>query len=470
MLTKWRHFIQKHEDKKWYKHFDLPCSLASPSINAYVCNPKFVAQHAYYPFIHKTLVQRKAKKGVRGKIVLVEKLREIFFCSHKDRCIYQRYSFLLSQKYEKYLKKHSLAHVAIAYRSTGKNNIYYSKLAFDNIERYDKCLVFVSDFTSFFDNIDHKILKDNIRKIWFEDNNTKESLPEDIYSIYKQITRYSYINFEDIEPILTKNGIDKDERFYLRNLKFDSFKEQVRKNKHPYGIPQGSPISAVLSNIYLSEFDRNLHNIISNQINGMYMRYSDDILIVVPVKSIQEAQFFQQRILPYFDIHKHIAHINPQKTHSFYYSDHKFIDLNSNSRSHLDYLGFVFDGKSRYVRPKSIGKYLYKSRSKAISAGYQQSSRLLRKSNSGYKTAEKNIFPIRLYDGFSTCSKRLRSLNKYPGRNQNNYLTYLRAVEKSQAICGDKTAESILRHSKARIAKFIKVGRLKAIQKFNEKC
>lgn len=144
MLTKWRHFIQKHEDKKWYKHFDLPCSLASPSINAYVCNPKFVAQHAYYPFIHKTLVQRKAKKGVRGKIVLVEKLREIFFCSHKDRCIYQRYSFLLSQKYEKYLKKHSLAHVAIAYRSTGKNNIYYSKLAFDNI--------------------DHKILKDNIRK------------------------------------------------------------------------------------------------------------------------------------------------------------------------------------------------------------------------------------------------------------------------------------------------------------------
>lgn len=79
MLTKWRHFIQKHEDKKWYKHFDLPCSLASPSINAYVCNPKFVAQHAYYPFIHKTLVQRKAKKGVRGKIVLVEKLREIFF-------------------------------------------------------------------------------------------------------------------------------------------------------------------------------------------------------------------------------------------------------------------------------------------------------------------------------------------------------------------------------------------------------
>ena len=71
--------------------------------------------------------------------------------------------------------------------------------------------MFVSDFTSFFDNIDHKILKDNIRKIWFEDNNTKESLPEDIYSIYKQITRYSYINFEDIEPILTKNGIDKDE-------------------------------------------------------------------------------------------------------------------------------------------------------------------------------------------------------------------------------------------------------------------
>jgi len=45
------------------------------------------------------------------------------------------------------------------------------------------------------------------------------------------------------------------------------------------GIPQGSPMSAVLSNIYMIDFDKRL-NQLAIQKGFLYKRYCDDILIV----------------------------------------------------------------------------------------------------------------------------------------------------------------------------------------------
>src|SRR5262249_50102818 len=58
-------------------------------------------------------------------------------------------------------------------------------------------------------------------------------------------------------------------------------KSLIEKHYKPYGIPQGAPISDLLANLYLLDFD----NIVSGwvrQEGGAYYRYSDDILILVP--------------------------------------------------------------------------------------------------------------------------------------------------------------------------------------------
>ena len=55
------------------------------------------------------------------------------------------------------------------------------------------------------------------------------------------------------------------------------------------GIPQGSPISALLSNIYMLEFDDTLSTGIT-ALGGLYRRYCDDIMIVVPPDHQQAAE------------------------------------------------------------------------------------------------------------------------------------------------------------------------------------
>ncbi|HEX8015252.1 MAG TPA: reverse transcriptase domain-containing protein, partial [Flavobacterium sp.] len=46
------------------------------------------------------------------------------------------------------------------------------------------------------------------------------------------------------------------------------------------GIPQGLPISAVLANLYLFDFDLDIVNRWVKPHNVYYRRYSDDIFIV----------------------------------------------------------------------------------------------------------------------------------------------------------------------------------------------
>ena len=47
------------------------------------------------------------------------------------------------------------------------------------------------------------------------------------------------------------------------------------------GIPQGSPISGTLANIYMLEIDKIIAEYIDN-LNGYYIRYSDDFIIIIP--------------------------------------------------------------------------------------------------------------------------------------------------------------------------------------------
>ncbi len=45
------------------------------------------------------------------------------------------------------------------------------------------------------------------------------------------------------------------------------------------GIPQGVAVSAILANAYMLEFDKKNEDYV-DKFNGLYSRYSDDIIIV----------------------------------------------------------------------------------------------------------------------------------------------------------------------------------------------
>ncbi len=129
-------------------------------------------------------------------------------------------------------------------------------------------------------------------------------LPEDHFKIFKAITRYAVVNKQDVYERLgfygpkRKSASGKTIKGYLRPYREmpiqictgkefrkqiaggDGRRSLIKKNFKPYGIPQGAPISDLLANLYLLDFDILVASWI-NALGGTYFRYSDDILIIV---------------------------------------------------------------------------------------------------------------------------------------------------------------------------------------------
>ena len=190
----WKKYVESHDDIKSYAHFSKKVSLKFDSILQYVMNSLKVSKHGFFPFIHFQKKIKKFRKNLNPK----EKTRDLYYCSHLDRCVYQRYAFVLNQRYEKWLKEHNLDDVAIAYRNNlNKNTAYFANLAFRKINQSSQCFILVSDFKSFFDNINHKYLKRRLLELLKE-----STLEKDIYNVYKHVTRFSYCDWHNIMEVL----------------------------------------------------------------------------------------------------------------------------------------------------------------------------------------------------------------------------------------------------------------------------
>lgn len=114
------------------------------------------------------------------------------------------------------------------------------------------------------------------------------------------------------------------------------------------GIPQGNPISAVLSNLYLYELDKLA---ISN--DWKMVRYADDI--VFSVSNIEEAQLILSQVKKYLLDNRKLA-IHPLKNSS----DAKTAIFLNPKKNSMKYLGVIFDGQNLFPTKEScyqlIGK------------------------------------------------------------------------------------------------------------------
>lgn len=406
------------KSSKQYAHFDYRTDI-SKSKN-YISNPQNIIHHSFYPFIHFEKITTKFSKD-KGKY---DKKRNICYAAHIDRCIFQYYSFLLNEKYNERLDAEDISKVPIAYRSNlHENNITSAKRAFNFIRTNDPCYIIIGDFSDFFDSLEHCYLKKQLCDLL----NTPR-LPDDLYAVYKNITRYSTWELDDILKLnnLANNSEDRKKlnckkRVLNPNL-YKKYRKHIKRNHNNYGIPQGSSISAVLANIYMLKTDKQVADFV-HKLHGMYMRYSDDFIIIIP-----ESPDFNPKtdILNILDSFKKTPNLDLQKekTQIFKFQSSQiqdckdiFPDIN-NSSKYINFLGFTFNGTEIRIRSKTIGKYYYRMYRKAKSI-----SRCHGVTKNGKHISCKNLYV------------------KYSirGKHRGNFLTY---VERSQKEFGENEAIS----------------------------
>ena len=254
------------------------------------------------------------------------------------------------------MKSNGISRVSTAYRNCtpGKCNIDFAKEVFEYIVECESAYIFVGDFSQFFDNLDHKYLKEKIKCVINE-----ESLDAADYAIYKNITKFTYIEADDIESekgLLRRDmrGMDK----YFETDEFHEFKKNhLRKNLKDYQIPQGSSISAVYANVYMIDFDKKINDFITSQ-KGIYRRYCDDIIIVVPMTQ-EDVKGKNEEIAKFiYSTRDGIPNLelNEDKTEHFFY-DNGIIEKIKGKSNLINYLGFTFDGKTVRIRDKSLFKF-----------------------------------------------------------------------------------------------------------------
>ncbi|MBW1605860.1 reverse transcriptase/maturase family protein [Lactobacillus sp. Sy-1] len=356
--------------QKWYKHFDriLSDKTANQFYESVVLDADKVVKYRFHPFIlryQESKIYHRAQRNHRSYVDY--KKRPISLVAHHDELVYSHYSATLNDSYEDYLDRNHLFKVPTAYRKRLKgSNITAAKEIFDAIVNLDDCWIIKGDFKHFFDNIRHSILRKNLCKVL---NVTK--LPADWAAIFKSLTKYRYVKKTELEPAMKVVFPERNKSDYYtkshQELGTLLHSGQVKLyGPNQLGIPQGTAISAVLANIYMVELDAKINQLVAAA-GGIYRRYSDDFVIVIPKAAHQTEAALDDFITTVKTVCSTATKltIETHKTKVFSYRSVDGINRKFDHQFHpawFDYLGFLFNGKVVRMRPKSIYKFHYKSK------------------------------------------------------------------------------------------------------------
>lgn len=252
-----------------YPHFDAPIALDW----ALAVDPAFVSQHSWSPLIHR-IKETKRYKAKDHKTV--SKKRDIMFASHRDSCILAKYSAELVDRLDVWYNEVGLEDTAIAYRSLGKSNYHFAAVVQEYVRAHDPVTILCFDVTGFFDNIDHARLKRRLKWLLQVDD-----LPDHWFKVFRAITKYRRVRQEDLKanPVFAARMIQKKVRAPVATMEeMRAAGITIHKNPNTYGIPQGTPISASMSNLYMVGLDQKLKEEAEKR-GALYQRYSDDMLI-----------------------------------------------------------------------------------------------------------------------------------------------------------------------------------------------
>lgn len=498
------------------------------SINLKVTNPYFIKKYAFYPLIHSVIKERKYKKIDPKKFILKNKLRShklknidngktkssakerpLHYASHFDSIIYAYYASLLQTKYEQKLSiTDGLSNCITAYRKlkinphlddkingNGKSTIHFAKEIFDEIinrSKKENIAVLAFDIKSFFSSLDHERLKE-IWKFIIE----VEELSDDHLAVYKASTQFSYILLDDLRLKKTKTGkktgFDEKKLAHIRKKKgykcfFESNKDfrraiksgKLKIYKNPFwnknkkanmGIPQGLPISAILANMYLYNFDLYILENLVKQKGCFYRRYSDDIILICNIDQIDEVKKSVE-----LQMEDNFVEISKDKTEIFKFkhivfnkekqkrlTSFKIKNDDSEIECPLTYLGFEFRGYNTLIKSANISKFyrrlisVVKRRAKRAAKTtdpFQKKAIFINQIKKLYRTIPKkkdteNESKALLYSRKILVANNRGEFHfedsKHKPKKQSNYFSYLKRVSK---IMEDDAMNRQLRKSK----------------------
>lgn len=214
----------------------------------------------------------------------------------------------------------------------------------------------------------------------------------------------------------------------------------IHKNENNKGVPQGSPISAVLSNIYMIEFDKEINKFVTQK-NGLYMRYSDDFIIILPFEIESEINEFIKFIVAYFNNKSDLVTLQQDKTKFYIYKNKCIYKYPQNQLTHLKYLGFIFDGTNIKINPKAITKYYYRMQRKA-----RNIVRCNWTSSKGH-----HISALNLYRVYASNN------NKSNSKHTQTFIDYAKKAKKILNL-NDPETDSLIKTHKQKIAKALKTN------------
>lgn len=336
-----------------YKHFDLP---VDESFAAKVVDPSFVSRHAFSPLIHYDKIDVRYKKDPKSGIrKIVRKPRPIKYASHRDACILSYYSYLLSQALASQYGKHEFGESVIAYRALGRSNYHFSAEALAFAVSNAPVMILAFDVTGFFDNLDHGLLKRRLKSVL-----NVTSLSSDWHKVLRFVTRFHFVRLDVLQshPVF---GPRHKEKGLRRIASVKELKEaSIAFEPNPEitkvlarGIPQGTPISASLSNLYMIDFDAAAASFCS-KIGALYRRYSDDILVICKVEQAGAAEAEILRLIA-----AERLEIAAHKTEKTLFN--KGVSTIRTSKA-AQYLGFTFDESGAAIRESSLARQWRKMR------------------------------------------------------------------------------------------------------------
>lgn len=387
-----------NSENKWFRsrgylHFDSPVKLRKAC--QIVKSPLNVAQHAFFPLIKYDIQSLKISIDTDGNVQKKIKTRPISYASHIDSHIYSYYAELLSDLYEKALGESQLEESVLAFRSLGKSNIDFANVAFEKIKAHSDCTAIAMDISGFFDNLDHETLKSMWCKLL-----QKHSLPNDHFNIYRSLTKFSAVN-RDLLYTALKISRNNPKAAGLRLCNIKTFRDKVRglglikTNSTGRGIPQGTSISALLSNIYMLDFDKKIKDIVTS-ISGEYYRYCDDMLFIIDIDKTSELISLVTQSISELKIE-----INDKKTEIRTFHTCRGIQKCDKP---LQYLGFIFDGEKKLLRSAALARF-----SGRMKAGIRLAKKTHQKANiieEKEGLAKTPLFKKKIYERYSHLSKR----------------------------------------------------------------
>lgn len=391
-----------------YRHFDLPVNEAFAQK---VISPAVVSRHAFSPLIHYTKIETRYKKCPKtGARTITQKPRPIKYAAHRDACILSYYAHQINQALDVQLKITGISDNVIAYRALGQANYDFAAEAMAFAQAAAPVVILAFDITSFFDTLDHCLLKRRLKSLL-----GVHELADDWHKVFRFITKFHYVDLKELKAHprfgqrlkeRSRDRIASVEELKAEGITFHANPELAKGYRR--GIPQGTPISATASNLYMIEFDA-AARACCDEVGAFYRRYSDDILIICKP---DDAPAIEAEILRLIAAEK--LNIAPHKTEKTLFEKGRAVPRTTKA---AQYLGFTFDESGPAIRESSLARQWRKMRRAMLRA--QKSAFWRAKVGLPSKVHTKKLYRrfayIKINDGISP--RALRNFSSYGRRS-----------------------------------------------------